>query len=175
MRLYSFRFTYSLIGILLGLGGPAGAFILRFVLFPAVRVAPVADLAANRFFYLYELIGTCTVFALAGFVAGAQAERLRRAESFYHTLSEHDALTGLYNTRAFRNRYDRATERAMRSGQPLSMLLVDVDHLKTINDRYGHAAGNEVLIAVAEALRIAKRSDDSAARWGGDEFAILME
>src|SRR6202022_4149449 len=109
------------------------------------------------------------------YVAGGRAERLRRAEAFYQTLSEHDPLTGLFNERAFRNRYERATERAVRTGQPLSLLLIDVDHLKKINDRFGHGAGNEALLHIANALRVAKRSDDAAARWGGDEFAILLE
>lgn len=101
-------------------------------------------------------------------------ERLRRAESFYHTLSEHDPLTGLYNARAFRDRYSRSLGRAERSGEPLSLILLDVDSLKRINDRYGHIVGNEALILVAEAVRAAKRAEDSAARWGGDEFAILL-
>src|SRR5206468_2607717 len=81
----------------------------------------------------------------------------------------------LYNERAFRDRYSRAIERCSRTGQPLSLLLIDVDHLKRINDRYGHRAGNKALIHVANALRDAKRMADSAARWGGDEFAILLE
>jgi diguanylate cyclase (GGDEF)-like protein len=54
-------------------------------------------------------------------------------------------------------------------------MVIDVDHLKNINDAYGHPAGNEALVHIANALRVAKRADDAAARWGGDEFAILLE
>ncbi len=137
--------------------------------------APLTDLVVNRFFYTYELIGSCVVFTVAGFIAGIRAEQLRDAESFYHALSEHDSLTGLYNGRAFRNRYGRLLERAARTGGPVSLLLIDVDHLKAVNDRYGHSIGNKVLMHVANALREAKRAEDSAARWGGDEFAILLD
>ncbi len=168
------RSTYLAIGLLLGGGAPIGAFVTRVILFESVRSAPLADVRANQFFYLYQLIGSSAVFAIAGYAAGDRAERLRRAEAFYQTLSEHDPLTGLFNERAFRNRYERATERAVRTGQPLSLLLVDVDHLKRINDQHGHGAGNEALLHIANALRVAKRIDDAAARWGGDEFAILL-
>src|SRR5260370_17009085 len=148
---------------------------MRLVVFAPVGNEPLDDLRANGVFYLYELIGSCTVFAIAGYIAGARAERLLRAEAFYQTLSEHDPLTGLFNDRAFRNRYARSIDRAARTGQPLSLLLIDVDHLKKINDQHGHPAGNEALVHIANALRVAKRADDAAARWGGDEFAILLE
>ena len=168
------RSTYLIIGLLLGVGAPIGAFAARLILFSSVRAAPMRDVHANQFFYIYELVGSCAVFAVAGYLAGDRAERLRRAEVFYQTLSEHDPLTGLFNERAFRNRYERAIDRAARTGQPISLLLIDIDHLKRINDRYGHAAGNEALLHVANAMRVAKRADDAAARWGGDEFAILL-
>ena len=175
MNFRSLRLLYTIIGLLLGIGAPIGAFIIRYLFFQQVHAAPLADLAANRFFYAYQLIGSCLAFMISGFVAGVRAEQLRDAESFYHALSEHDALTGLYNARAFRSRYARLLERAARTGTAVSLLLIDVDHLKQVNDRYGHATGNKVLMHVANALRDAKRAEDSAARWGGDEFAILLD
>jgi diguanylate cyclase (GGDEF)-like protein len=171
----SLRLLYTLIGLLLGIGAPIGAFVIRYLFFAQVHAAPIADLNENRFFYVYQLVGSCLAFMISGFAAGVRAEQLRDAESFYHALSEHDALTGLYNARAFRSRYARLLERAARTGGPVSLLLIDVDHLKQINDRFGHASGNKVLMHVANSLREAKRSEDSAARWGGDEFAILLE
>jgi len=172
MNSRSLRLTYSLIGLVLGIAAPIGALMIRVIV---LHVAIGPDIAANRFFYLYQLIGSCVVFVVAGWIAGLRAEQLRDAESFYHALSEHDALTGLYNARAFRNRYGRLLERAARTGAPVSLLLIDVDHLKQVNDRHGHTTGNKVLMHVATALREAKRAEDSAARWGGDEFAILLE
>ncbi len=175
MNSRSLRIIYPLIGFGLSVFVPIGAFLIRFIFFEDVRSAPVEDLSIHRFFYLYQLVGSCVVFAVTGWIAGIRAEQLRDAESFYHALSEHDALTGLYNARAFRSRYGRLLERAARSGAPLSLLLIDVDHLKQINDRHGHATGNKALMHVANALREAKRAEDSAARWGGDEFAILLD
>jgi diguanylate cyclase (GGDEF)-like protein len=175
MRIRSPRWMYPLMGLILGLGAPVGAFALRYYLMPDVRLNPAGELASHRFVYLYELFGPCFAFSVAGVVAGWHTERLRRAEAFYQNLSEHDPLTGLYNERAFRDRYERSMERAARTHQPISLLLIDVDYLKTVNDRYGHLIGNEALVHVARALRRAKRADDSAARWGGDEFAILLE
>ena len=96
----SLRAKYLLIGLLLGMGAPVGAFVIRYLFFSAVRAAPLADLRANGFFYLYQVFGSSIVFAIAGYVAGVRAERLLRAEAFYQTLSEHDPLTGLFNDRA---------------------------------------------------------------------------
>ena len=175
MKSRSFRIIYPVVGLLLGLVAPVGAFVIRFFFVSGVRAAPLADIAANKFFYAYQLIGSCVAFVIAGWIAGIRAEQLRDAESFYHALSEHDSLTGLFNARAFRDRYGRLLERATRTGSPLSLLLIDVDQLKTVNDLHGHAVGNKVLIHVATALRDAKRAEDSAARWGGDEFAILLD
>jgi diguanylate cyclase (GGDEF)-like protein len=167
--------TYTIAGILLGAGAPAGALLIRFLAIAQVRQDPLEDLSANAFFYLYDLLGTSLMFAVGGFVAGRRAERLRRGEQFYLELSEHDALTGLHNDRAFADRYRRALERAVATQRPLSILLVDIDELKGINDSFGHPAGNQALIHVGDAMRHGKRSADIAARWGGDEFAILLE
>ena len=169
------QLTYSIIGLALGVGAPAGSFLLRVLSITGVREQPFADLRTNAFFYLYELIATSLVFASAGFIAGQHTDRLRRGEAFYHELAEHDALTGLYNDRAFRDRYRRALERAVATRQPLAVMLVDVDQLKAINDAFGHPAGNKALVQVADALGRSKRAADTAARWGGDEFAILLE
>jgi len=169
------QLTYPVLGLLLGCGAPAGSFLLRFLWIAEVREQPLADLRAHAFFYLYGLVATSLVFAIAGFIAGRRAHRLRQGEAFYHELAEHDALTGLYNDRAFMDRYRRALERAAATRQPLAMILLDVDRLKAINDAFGHPAGSKALVHVADALRRSKRAADVAARWGGDEFAILLE
>ncbi len=166
---------YPIIGLALGVGSPVGALLIRMVTDDAVREDPLRDLGAHAFFYLYQLIATCLVFALTGVVAGRRADRFRNAEEFYHRLSDHDSLTGLYNARALTDRCRRAVERSLRSEEPLSMMLIDVDHLKALNDAFGHAGGSRALSHVADALETCKRADDAAARWGGDEFAILLE
>jgi diguanylate cyclase (GGDEF)-like protein len=169
------RWRYTVIGFLLGFGAPAGAFALRLALMADVRRAPFADLRTNAFFYAYSLVGTCIVFAVAGYIAGTHAERLRRAEEFYHRLAEHDPLTSLLNARAFEDRYRRTVERAARLASPVALLVIDVDNLKRINDEQGHERGSAALIRVADAIRAGKRGSDAAARWGGDEFAVLLD
>lgn len=169
------QLTYPLIGAVLGAGAPVGSFLLRYLVFPTVRQQPFDDLRANVFFYSYDLVATSLVFAIAGIIAGRRTDRLQRGEAFYHELSEHDALTGLHNHRALLDRYRRALDHAVATREPLAIILVDVDKLKAINDTFGHPAGSEALIHVADALRHSKRAADIAARWGGDEFAILLE
>lgn len=174
-RRFSRRVTYALTGFLLGLGAPSGAFLLRLLTIASVRVSLIAEIESNLFFYTYTLVGTCTVFALAGWVAGHRADRLQQLEAFYHDRSEIDLLTGLLNAGAFRDRYDRMIARAKRYGTPVALLLIDIDRLKEINDRHGHQRGNSALRRLADALRASKRAADVAARWGGDEFVMLLD
>jgi diguanylate cyclase (GGDEF)-like protein len=84
-----------------------------------------------------------------------------------------DHLTGLLNRRGFQNVFDTELERARRADQALSLIVGDLDRFKRVNDQYGHAAGDEVLQRVASAIGGAKRGFDSAARVGGEEFAVL--
>jgi diguanylate cyclase (GGDEF)-like protein len=119
-------------------------------------------------------VGTCLVFGTAGFFVGRRADRLRTGRDRYRALSELDSLTGLVNARTFFGRYRRAADHARRFREPLSLLVLDVDRLKALNDSHGHSFGSAALLHVARALSDTKRADDMAARWGGDEFALLM-
>jgi diguanylate cyclase (GGDEF)-like protein/PAS domain S-box-containing protein len=86
-----------------------------------------------------------------------------------------DGLTGLANRRLFDDRLREEWARACREGAPLSLLMIDVDHFKKFNDRYGHPAGDTCLQAIAEVLNAeARRPADLAARYGGEEFVLLM-
>lgn len=89
-------------------------------------------------------------------------------------LADFDALTGIYNRRKFREILERETQRAKRYAQPLSLAVVDLDHFKKINDCYGHSEGDKVLETFAGVLRDNLRQSDYYARWGGEEFIILM-
>jgi diguanylate cyclase (GGDEF)-like protein len=84
------------------------------------------------------------------------------------------SLTGLANGRGFRERLEAERQRATRTGRSLSLLYVDLDNFKAVNDRKGHAEGDRVLKAVADALTQETRVTDLAARLGGDEFALLL-
>ena len=89
-------------------------------------------------------------------------------------LSSRDALTGLANRRSFEVALAREVDRVARSGEPALLLVLDIDHFKRINDSYGHAAGDQVLRAVATALLDSVRPMDLVARIGGEEFAIIL-
>lgn len=89
-------------------------------------------------------------------------------------LADRDPLTGFYNHRALHQRLAEELARAARARRPLSVLMMDLDGFKTVNDTYGHLYGDGVLVHVAERIRSVIRASDVAARWGGDELAILL-
>jgi diguanylate cyclase (GGDEF)-like protein len=91
-----------------------------------------------------------------------------------HDASRRDPLTGLHNRRSLLDGWEDAVHRARRSGKPVSVVLADIDHFKSINDTRGHAGGDAALLAVAQALRSALRAQDVVARWGGEEFMLLL-
>jgi diguanylate cyclase (GGDEF)-like protein len=103
----------------------------------------------------------------------AEQERSRDLLRQLERLSREDALTGLANRRSWDETLAHEFERARRHDSGLAVLLCDLDHLKEINDRYGHAAGDRVLVAVSEVLRDRVRIGDLPARLGGDEFGVI--
>lgn len=88
--------------------------------------------------------------------------------------STHDALTGLANRRLLLERLKEESERVKRLGQPLVVAMLDVDHFKTVNDTYGHEAGDEVLVKIAQVMQGELREYDICGRWGGEEFLLLL-
>lgn len=112
---------------------------------------------------------------VGNYMALAQAQRrLKEANAELKRLSARDELTGISNRRHFQEMAEMDLSRADRSQQPVSVLLLDLDHFKRINDAYGHAAGDAVLCAVAGAWRHELRCHDVLARIGGEEFAVLL-
>jgi two-component system cell cycle response regulator len=89
-------------------------------------------------------------------------------------LATTDSLTGLMNRRAFVGAMERESDRCERTGAPLSVLLLDVDHFKQVNDRQGHASGDAVLAALGALLPLQSRPYDVTARWGGEEFVVAL-
>jgi diguanylate cyclase (GGDEF)-like protein len=111
-------------------------------------------------------------------VLGRQAVVLlenQRLLSDVSRLAFRDQLTGLANRELLHHRLEQAMERHRRDGVSLSVLCLDLDNFKTVNDEMGHAAGDELLVRVAGRLRDCVRSEDTVARIGGDEFAVLIE
>jgi diguanylate cyclase (GGDEF)-like protein len=115
---------------------------------------------------VYVALSTTVAFVTFGYVLGRRADQL-------YDLSITDPLTGLRNRRVVQERLEEEVGRAQRYGTALSVLLIDIDGLKELNDRHGHRAGDVALRKVATAIRNGSRATDRAARWGGDEFMLL--
>lgn len=106
-------------------------------------------------------------------VKGMQDDLLKQ-KSIMSKLAVHDELTGLYNRRYLLSRMDEELARAARYRSPLTCMIIDVDDFKKINDTYGHAAGDRVLIDLSDLLKKFVRETDVVARYGGEEFIILL-
>ena len=141
----------------------------------APLLRPRAD---GRWMHLYEIStpSGCLVMARLDVTELVQkSEALERSNELLEQLSATDALTGLANRRQFDQRLYAEWQRSMRSQQPLSLLLIDIDHFKRYNDHYGHLAGDACLRQVAGILYdCAQRAGELVARYGGEEFALLL-
>lgn len=112
--------------------------------------------------------------ALVAYVCAVVGREQRRAREEALRLSRYDSLTGLHSRDFFLAEMEQEILRAGRSGRPFALLMFDLDGLKAANDRFGHASGDTLLRAVADTLRGDIRITDVAARWGGDEFVLLL-
>jgi diguanylate cyclase (GGDEF)-like protein len=122
--------------------------------------------AVTELRYAAEMLSTVLATHERGYWRTKEVEAVR-------ALAETDPLTGLANRRGWRGALIREQERLARYGHPASVLVIDLDNLKTINDTEGHACGDAVLVALADVLREVCRPADVLARTGGDEFAVL--
>lgn len=157
--------VYAALGAVLALGAPLGLVVVRVLERPDSTVRSLV--ASDPLLFAYVTLSTLAAFTLYGAWLGHQDDRLA-------ALADRDPLTGLLNRRAFLGRVSEETRRAARYPASISLLLLDVDHLKELNDDGGHEAGDAALIAVAAAIQISCRSIDVGARWGGDEFTVLL-
>jgi diguanylate cyclase (GGDEF)-like protein len=104
-----------------------------------------------------------------------RTEQLSEAHAHLQALASLDGLTGVANRRSLDQALEREWGRLGQSGQPLAMILVDVDHFKAFNDRYGHGNGDDCLRRVASALQAGcRRAGDLVARYGGEEFVVVL-
>ncbi len=123
---------------------------------------------------VYIVSGTTVlIFIITLFVLRPVIRALISHGQLYE-LSYRDGLTGLYNHRHFQRVMDQELSRAHRYGNPLSVLMLDIDHFKSINDTHGHQCGDEVLRTVSRVVNATVRATDIAARYGGEEFAIVL-
>lgn len=103
-----------------------------------------------------------------------RTHKLEAANEKLAKLAITDGLTGVYNHRYFHERLTLEIERSLRSSLPLSLIMIDVDHFKEHNDRFGHLAGDQALKKVAELIKKGRRKNDAISRYGGEEFTVIL-
>jgi diguanylate cyclase (GGDEF)-like protein len=130
---------------------------------PSPEIGPLVQMAVNL-----------TGLFLLAYIGASVGREQRRARDAAIRLSTIDSLTGLYNRTFFFTALEREIARGDRSGRAFCLVMLDLDNLKDINDRFGHVAGDQVLRGVADIVRNGVRKIDDAARYGGDEFVALL-
>ncbi len=161
--------SYPLMGAILALGAPVGLLVARAL--DAGEVPRFASMAADvedlTVTYAYVTLSTAAVFGALGHLLGRWFDGAR-------LLSITDPLTGVFNRRHFEQRLAEETGRGHRYGHTTCVLCIDIDHLKAINDGFGHKAGDNALAAVGRTLSRNVQAIDLVARIGDDEFAVLL-
>ncbi|MCG3173417.1 MAG: hypothetical protein GMKNLPBB_01614 [Myxococcota bacterium] len=156
------------VAFLLAQGSWVGLLVLRAILeerWPSWEFIR-GQFAYDATTYVYMVVGSTTIFTAWAYLLGRQQENLTQ-------VAITDSLTGLYNRRHLVDRMAHELSRSARYNSPITLLLIDVDNLKKINDEGGHQAGDEAIRMVSSSIRKACRATDLAARLGGDEFAVL--
>ncbi len=170
-----FTFTFPLIvGAGALLAAPRVAVILTLVAAGSYLVAGLIGSPHPGTGPVVQLLVNLTGIFLLAYVGASVGREQRRARDAAIRLSTVDSLTGLFNRSFFFTGLERELARGDRSGRAFCLVMLDLDDLKTINDRSGHHAGDQVLRNVADIVRSRIRKIDVAARYGGDEFVILL-
>ncbi len=124
--------------------------------------------------YASQVVGQIAPFLLVAFLTTTLSADITEARERIEDLAQNDALTGLYNPRAFNEIWQQEHKSCAGVGGTYSLLMVDIDRLKEINETFGHEAGNSAITLVAQCLQRSIRGSDIAGRLGGDEFAVLL-
>ena len=141
-----------------------GTFFLR-------TASPITNSITDRIYKLAHIVANISANALENAML---FESLRNAQQYYEQKSIRDGLTKLYNHMHFYCRLEEEFSRAQRHATPLSCVFFDIDDFKAINDSFGHVAGDEVLQQISRTVLQVLRETDIAARYGGDEFAVIL-
>ena len=159
---------YAMAGALLGAGAPLGLLAMRWwrAGFPPALSFFRDEVAGDPLLYAYIAGAPVAAFVAFGIVLGLLRERVE-------ALSLTDALTRLWNRRHFETQLEIEVHRARRYRTPLTLLILDLDRFKVVNDRFGHPEGDRVLRVIARMIRDSFRSTDIVCRYGGEEIAVI--
>lgn len=152
------------------LGVMAGYVMLDLLCRHAVPPYALSPGVLNGLHY-FNIVSALVILA---FLASTYFRLVARAEARLRELATTDPLTSLLNRRALRERITLEDKRQQREARPLSFVLADLDHFKAINDQHGHEVGDQVLVQVAGVLAHGVRDVDHLARWGGEEFLVVL-
>lgn len=167
-------FITVIFSLALAMAAVSGFGLARAILAPLRALEEGANrLGAGDLSHRVKVDGQDELVQLAG-TFNAMAERLEKNQAALEELSVRDGLTGLYNHREFHRRLGEELARHRRYSRPFSLLMLDIDHFKAVNDTHGHQAGDDVLRVMAERIRQEIRPSDQLARYGGEEFAVLL-
>jgi diguanylate cyclase (GGDEF)-like protein len=176
--------SFALLFIALGVAAlKAGADFARLFLFSSVQAAVCIGISTmavggvvpyNDFTFKAIEVGMALEAVLLAVIIAQQFRMAQRDKVMAETYARTDPLTGLLNRRGFQEMADKLWENLERNRRNVSIVLLDIDHFKQINDSHGHIKGDEVLIALAECIQRTVRKGDICARWGGEEFILLL-
>jgi len=121
-----------------------------------------------------EMIMTFAPYLLVAYLTSLLAADLKHARDGLEQLSDTDELTGLKNRRAFNASLAAESKKAIRYNREFSVLMLDADDLKSVNDKYGHAVGDRLIVSIARVIQDSLRETDVLARYGGDEFVVML-
>jgi len=113
-------------------------------------------------------------FVVVAYITTMLASDVRDVKMMFKALSETDEMTDLLNKRSFIPMFNKAAEVAMKYNQPLSVMMIDADNLKEVNDKFGHKAGDKLIVTIAGTIEDCLRTSDIICRYGGDEFVALL-
>ncbi|HXC10525.1 MAG TPA: GGDEF domain-containing protein [Steroidobacteraceae bacterium] len=148
--------------------------VVVIALFHLLLAAATPSIDVLSLAYASQAVGQLAPFLLVAYLTTTLSADITEARERIENLAQNDALTGLYNLRMFNEVWQREHAAAESDRGVYALLMIDMDKLKDINDAFGHDAGNSAITLVAQCLQRSIRNTDYAARFGGDEFAVLL-
>lgn len=175
-----------------GVSSPLNNLYLLAIIISSITLGKIVTvleimMIGSAYFYIAQIDGQTFVFAefselmiyfapfvLVGYITTLLVADLYNGRSMFKALAETDELTNLLNKRSFMTLFKKTTDQADSSGEPFSVMMIDADNLKHVNDSHGHQAGDKLITMVADTIVESTRSSDIVCRYGGDEFVVIL-